>query len=187
MFRGGVLAFMSPLKLDDLRAALENNGLTWRSYIIWVKNHFTLGGSDFQHQFEPILYHVNDGKYDANNGDIAESEIAVYGDINTRRDWFGARSQSDVWFYEKPTQSKDHPTMKPIGLCAKAILSISKAGDIVYDPFLGSGSTLIACEQTNRKCIGSELDPHYCDVIRKRWWTLVNGNEEGWENGTKEV
>lgn len=187
MYRGGVMAFMSPIKLNDFRIALEASGLTWRSYIIWVKNTFTLGGSDFQHQFEPILYHVNDGKYEADDGDTSEAEIAIYGDIGKRRDWHGGRTQSDVWFFNKPVKSKEHPTMKPIGLCAKAVLSLSKAKDIIYDPFLGSGSTLIACEQTNRVCIGSELDPHYCDVIRKRWWKLTNGDEEGWENGTSEV
>ncbi len=185
--RGGVMAFMSPIKLNDFRTALEASGLTWRSYIIWVKNTFTLGGSDFQHQFEPILYHINDGKYEADDGDTSEAEIAIYGDIGKRRDWHGGRTQSDVWFFDKPVKSKEHPTMKPIGLCAKAILSLSKAKDVIYDPFLGSGSTLIACEQTDRKCIGSELDPHYCDVIRKRWWKLTNGDEEGWENGTPEV
>ena len=63
--------------------------------------------------------------------------------------------------------------MKPVGLCAKGVLAMSEVGDIVFDPFLGSGSTLIACEQTGRRCFGCELDPKYCDVIVKRWedWT----------------
>ena len=77
--------------------------------------------------------------------------------------------------------------MKPVGLCAKALLTISNAKDIVYDPFLGSGSTLIACEQTDRKCYGSELSEEYCDVIRKRYWVFINGSEEGWQENTPEI
>ena len=184
---GGVLAFMSPLKLDDFRVSLELAGLTWRSYIIWVKNRFTLGGSDFQHQFEPILYHVSDGKYDAESGDESAAEMAIYGDINDRRAWNGGRSQSDVWFFANPSKSKDHPTMKPVGLMAKAILSISKAKDVIYEPFAGSGSTLIACEQTDRICVASELEPAYVDVVRKRWHKIITGSEEGWEEATPEI
>ena len=187
MFRGGVLAFMSPLKLDDFRTSLELAGLVWRSYIIWVKNRFTLGGSDFQHQFEPILYHVSDGKYDAESGDESAAEMAIYGDINDRRAWNGGRSQSDVWFFNNPSKSKDHPTMKPVGLMAKAILSISKAKDVIYEPFAGSGSTLIACEQTDRICVASELEPAYVDVVRKRWHKIITGSEEGWEEATPEI
>ena len=75
--------------------------------------------------------------------------------------------------------------MKPIGLCAKGVLALSEHNDIVFDPFLGSGSTLIACEQTGRKCYGCELDPKYCDVIRKRYWKFITGSDEGWQDGTK--
>lgn len=185
---GGAIVFMSFLKIDDLRNALESAGLTWRGYILWVKNYFTLGGSDFRHQFEGALYHVNDGKYDAMDGESSEeAEIAIYGDINQRRVWNGERKQSDVFFFKKPNKSKEHPTMKPVGLCAKALLTISNAKDVVYDPFLGSGSTLIACEQTDRKCYGCELSEEYCDVIRKRYWTFVNGNEKGWQENTPEI
>lgn len=186
-FESPATAFMSPLKLDDFRTSLELAGLVWRSYIIWVKNRFTLGGSDFQHQFEPILYHVSDGKYDAESGDESTAEMAIYGDINERRAWNGGRSQSDVWFFANPSKSKDHPTMKPVGLMAKAILSISKAKDVIYEPFAGSGSTLIACEQTDRICVASELDPAYVDVVRKRWHKIITGSEEGWEKATPEI
>lgn len=75
--------------------------------------------------------------------------------------------------------------MKPIGLCAKGILAMSEQNDIVFDPFLGSGSTMIAAEQTDRRCYGCEIDPKYCDVIRKRWWKFTTGNEQGWQKGTK--
>lgn len=184
---GGVLAFMSPLKLDDFRSSLELAGMTWRGYIIWVKNSFTLGGSDFQHQFEPCLYHVKDGKYDAEDGDECAAEMAVYGDINQRRTWNGGRRQADVWFFDRPTASKEHPTMKPVGLMAKAVLSMSSAGDTIYEPFAGSGSTIIACEQTDRICVSSELDPVYVDVIRKRYWKFISGSEDGWLEATPKI
>ena len=76
-------------------------------------------------------------------------------------------------------------TMKPIGLFAYQIHNSSKENDIVLDTFGGSGTTLIACEQLGRKCYMMELDPHYCDVIRKRYWKFVTGSEKGWQDGTK--
>lgn len=79
------------------------------------------------------------------------------------------RKQSDVWDFDRPSKSDEHPTMKPVSLVARAITNSSKMGDAVFDHFGGSGTTLIACEQLNRKCYMSELDPRYCDVIIKRW------------------
>lgn len=82
-------------------------------------------------------------------------------------------------------REKEHPTMKPVELCAKGIKNSSKKDDIVLDLFGGSGSTLIACEQLDRTCYMMELDPKYCDVIRKRYWKFIHdNNEEGWEEGT---
>lgn len=98
-----------------------------------------------------------------------------------------SRKLSNVWFFDKPLASKDHPTMKPVGLCAKGVLAMSDKGDIVFDPFSGSGSTLMACEQTGRKCYGCEIDPKYCDVIRKRWWKFKTGSEDGWQEGTAAI
>ena len=76
--------------------------------------------------------------------------------------------------------------MKPIGLCAKGVLAMSDPGDIVFDPFSGSGSTMIACEQTGRRCYMCELDPKYADVIRKRYVKFTTGSDEGWEELTPE-
>lgn len=95
-----------------------------------------------------------------------------------------SRKLSNVWFFEKPKSNKDHPTMKHIGLCAKGVLAMSDPGDIVFDPFSGSGSTMIACEQTGRKCYGCELDPRYVDVIRKRYVKFVYGSEDNWQELT---
>ena len=79
------------------------------------------------------------------------------------------RKQSDVWDIQKPSSSKLHPTTKPIELVERAVINSSYEKNIIIDVFLGSGSTLIACEKTNRKCYGMEIDRHYCDVIVKRW------------------
>jgi len=94
-------------------------------------------------------------------------------------------SDSDVWDFAKDS-NYEHPTQKPVGLCARAIKNSQP--DTVIDYFLGSGSTLIACEQTNRICYGMELDPKYVDVIRKRYWKFTHdNNEEGWEDGTPAI
>lgn len=94
-----------------------------------------------------------------------------------------------VWNIPKDSPSNyEHATQKPIQVSATAILSTTKQNDLVLDLFGGSGSTLIACEQLGRKCYMMELDPKYCDVIRKRWWKFAHdGNEEGWEEGTPAI
>ena len=79
------------------------------------------------------------------------------------------QQRTDIWRYDKPTKSEEHPTMKPVALCAEAIKNSSKVNDIVLDLFLGSGSTLISGEKLKRKCYGMELDPKYIDVIIQRW------------------
>ena len=135
--------------------------------IIWVKNSLVMGHGDYHYQHEPILYGWNK---------------------NGTHQYYGDRKQTTIWNIDRPTKSKEHPTMKPIELIAKAIQNSSKSGDIVLDLFLGSGSTLIACEQTDRTCYGMGLDPKYVDVIRKRYWKFINdGNEEGWEEGTPKI
>lgn len=94
----------------------------------------------------------------------------------------------DIWRVQRTMgRNEDHATAKPIELLVKPINHASKQDDIVLDLFLGSGSTLIACEQTNRICYGMEIDPKYIDVIRKRYWKFVNGSEDGWEKATPQV
>ena len=115
--------------------------------IIWYKNSLTLSQTDYQSQHEPCLYGwVKDGTHN----------------------FYGDRKQTSVWEIKKETFLK-HSTNKPVEFITKAINNSSKKNNIVLDSFLGSGSTLIACEKTDRKCYGMELDPHYCDVIVKRW------------------
>ena len=149
--KGACYICMSRSELHTLHKAFTDAGGRWSAFIIWVKNAFTLGRSDYQRQYEPILYGWK------NNYD---------------RYWCGARDQSDIWFYNRPVKNDLHPTMKPIELCKRGILNSSKTDDIVLDCFGGSGSTLIACEQTQRRCRMIELDPKYVDVIVKRWQNL---------------
>lgn len=121
------------------------------SMIIWAKNSLTLSRTDYQSQHEPCLYGwVNNGSHS----------------------FFGDRKQVSVWRFDKE-RVEGHTTPKPVALVARAIANSSKSGDLIIDLFGGSGSTLIACEQTNRSARIMELDPKYCDVIIKRWENLT--------------
>lgn len=181
---GGVISWMSDRELFTLWDAFKASGLQFRQLIVWVKDRFTLGHADFQYATEPAIYGIAEGKYDKDSEiDEGEGQVALYARGNGK--FQNNRKISNTWFFEKPLSSKDHPTMKPVGLCAKGVLAMSEIGDIVFDPFSGSGSTMIACEQTGRKCYGCELDPKYCDVIRKRYWKFTTGSEEGWQDGTR--
>lgn len=128
--------------------SIESAGIDVRCQIIWAKNTFAWGMGRYKFQHEPIFYCHVKGQSDA---------------------WYGDKTQSTLWQVKKPAANKLHPTMKPIELIDIALLNSSKSGDLVADLFGGSGSTLIACEKNNRKCITMELDPIYCDVIIKRW------------------
>jgi DNA modification methylase len=185
---GGVISWMSDQEILTLKSAMDQAGLRFRTVLCWVKDHFTLGGNDFQSAKELAIYGIGEGKFERSDDDEAdESEYAIYARGHDGK-FTNVRSLSNVWFFDKPKKSLEHPTMKPVGLCAKGILAMSGPKDIVFDPFLGSGSTLVACEQTGRRCFGCELDPKYCDVIRKRWWKLTHdGNEEGWQEGTPAI
>ena len=118
-----------------------------------------------------------------------------------REEWYKTRAyfnnthdnMNDVWHFKPTSQDerKDtggHATPKPLALCQRAIKTSTRDKEVVLDVFGGSGSTLIACEQLGRKCYMMELDPHYCDVIRKRYWKFAHdGDEEGWEKGTPAI
>ena len=133
------------------------------STIIWDKGNAGMGWQDYRSQHEPILYGWKEG----------QGKHSFYGD----------RKNTSIWNMKRDSVSGyKHPTQKPVALSQKAILNNSKEDDIVFDSFLGSGSTLIACEKTNRKCYGIELDPKYCDVIIKRWENFT-GKKAELENG----
>lgn len=145
---GAVYVAMSSSELDTLQAAFRAAGGKWSTFIIWAKNTFTLGRSDYQRQYEPILYGWPEG---------------------ATRHWCGDRDQGDVWYFNKPRVNDLHPTMKPVELVERAIRNSSRPGDVVLDPFGGSGTTLIAAEKSGRQARLIELDPKYVDVIVRRW------------------
>ncbi|MCX5999097.1 MAG: site-specific DNA-methyltransferase [Chloroflexi bacterium] len=145
---GAVYICMSSSELHSLREAFVSAGGHWSTFIIWAKNTFTVGRSDYQRQYEPILYGWREG---------------------VKHHWCGDRDQGDVWQVQKSVSNPLHPTMKPLPLMERAIENSSEPGDRVLDLFLGSGSTLVACERTGRVCYGMELEPLYVDVARARW------------------
>lgn len=171
--RGGYYVCMSSSELHTLHRAFTENGGHWQTYIIWAKHSFTLSRSDYQHQFEPIMYGLSE-EYanDAENSNDYEALPIMYG-WKDHHNWYGGRKQGDVWLIERPSKSPHHPTEKPVTLCARAIRNSSKRGQIVLDVFGGSGSTLVAAEQLQRRCFMMELEPGYCDVIIRRWEHLT--------------
>jgi DNA modification methylase len=134
------------LGMDYVLRALDINKLKYRAMIVWYKKGGTLSNSDYKSNYEPIFYGwVNEHKF------------------------YGGKSEWDFWDISKTSKNDLHPTMKPVELCERAIKNSSQINGIVLDLFGGSGSTLIACEKTNRDCRMMELDQKYCDVIIKRW------------------
>ena len=131
-----------------------------KQILVWVKNNIILGMQDYQYRHEPCLYGWKNGAHYFVND----------------------RTQQTVINEDKPVKNNMHPTMKPVNLMARLIQNSSREGESVLDLFGGSGSTLIACEQLNRKCFMCELDPHYCDVIINRWETFT-GREAVLING----
>ena len=143
-----------PVIDDSLRRA----GFHWSSTIIWAKDSLVLSRKDYHTQYEPIWYGWN-----SSGPRLVELKD---------------RKQSDLWQVARPKRSELHPTTKPVELIARALQNSSKRGDLLLEPFGGSGSHLIAAEQTNRRCRAMELDPKYCDVIVKRWETLTGQKAE---------
>ncbi len=146
--KGACYIAMSSSEIHTLHKAFGEAGGKWSTFIIWAKNHFTMGRADYQRQYEPMLYGWKEGN---------------------DHFWCGDRDQSDVWFIKRQMRNDLHPTMKPVELVERAIRNSSKTHDLIFDPFGGSGTTLIACEMTTRQARLIELDPKYVDVIIRRW------------------
>lgn len=141
----------------NFRKAFSDAGFYLSGTCIWVKQSLVLGRSPYQWRHEPILFGWNKkGKHC----------------------WYAGRKESTIWEFDKPKKNKDHPTMKPIPLLAYPIMNSSMTNSIVLDPFGGSGSTLIACEQTKRICKTIELDEKFCDVIVKRYIEQVGSTKD---------
>lgn len=124
--------------------------------LIWAKNNHVLGRSDYNYKHEPILYGWKEGGHK----------------------FYGSSGETSLWEIDKPLKNDLHPTMKPVELCVRAIGNSSLPNDIILDLFLGSGSTLIACQKLNRVCYGMEIDQHYCDVIVKRYIDFVGSDTD---------
>lgn len=160
---GAFYVFHADSEGYNFRGACFDVGLKVRQCLIWKKNSLVLGRQDFQWMHEPILYGWKDG---------------------AAHNWYNDRSQTTVMEYDKPKRNDVHPTMKPVEMLIYLLKNSSQRGEIVLDTFGGSGSTLIACEQTGRVCRTMELDEKYCDVIRRRWAEFKYGEGCNWVEKT---
>lgn len=141
----------------NFRKAFNDAGFYLSGCCIWKKPSLVLGRSPYQWQHEPCLYGwKKKGKHQ----------------------WYSGRKETTIWEFEKSKKNADHPTMKPIALLAYPITNSSMSNTLILDPFGGSGSTLIACEQTDRSCYTIELDEKFCDVIVKRYIEQVGTNKD---------
>ena len=142
--------------------SISQAGFKVRHELIWVKKNHVLCRCDYNYKHEPILF--------------------GWKQKGTHK-FYAKDSPTSVLEFNKPHQSKLHPTMKPVELIAYLIGNSSKQGQIVIDTFLGSGTTLIAAEKTNRCCYGIEMDPHYCEVIIRRWYETFGADDFEHVNG----
>jgi DNA modification methylase len=148
MTDGNIYISMSDKELGHMQSTFRDCGGKWASFIIWVKDSLVLSAKDYHSRHETILYGWKEG---------AKERLRVED-----------RKQDDVWEIDRPKKSEDHPTMKPVALVERAINNSSKQGWIIGDLFLGSGTTMVACENLHRKCYGMEITPNYCAVILQR-------------------
>lgn len=168
----------------NFRKAFKAAGWKLRQCLIWVKNTLVLGRQDYQWKHEPCLYGWKDGA--GHYFCDLRSETTTIEDkpqewnkmckaelIALLKEIYSDKVETSIIREDKPARNAEHPTMKPIKLLARLIRNSTRKGAVVLDTFGGSGSTLIACEQLNRKCLMMELDPHYCDVILARWEKLT--------------
>ena len=149
-----IYVFHADTEGSNFRRAFVEAGFKFAQCCIWMKNSFAMGRQDYQWQHEPVLYGWVPG---------------------AAHKWYSDRRQSTVWQFDRPQRNAIHPTMKPIPLIAYPIQNSSQARDTVIDFFSGSGSTLIACEKTDRICRAIELDPRYVDASVRRYRQMFPG------------
>jgi site-specific DNA-methyltransferase (adenine-specific) len=152
--KNSIYVFNSDKMLLPTIQGLRASGGKFAQLLIWAKTQAVVGRLDY----------------------LPQHELIIYGWFGTHK--FHKSKDKSLLVYPKPSKSKLHPTMKPIGLLRRLILNSSSAGDRVYDGFVGSGSTLLACEQTNRRCLAVELDPEYCQTVIARWEKLTGKKAE---------
>lgn len=147
--KNSIYVFNSDKMIFALREGMVREGFKFTQLLIWIKSQPVLGRLDY----------------------LPMHEVIAYGWVGSHK--FHKAKDKSVLFCPKPQKSKYHATMKPVSLIRRLILNSTSIEDVVYDPFLGSGTTLLACQQTLRKCIGIELEPEYCKVIVNRWEELT--------------
>lgn len=150
--KNNIYIFNCDKMLFAVKAALDALGMHFSQLLVWVKSKAVIGRKDY----------------------LPQHELIISGWYKTHK-WRGCKDKS-VFFYPKPNKSTMHPTVKPLQLVANLILNTTDLHDVVYDPFLGSGTTLIACEQTKRACIGFEIEEEYVNLILNRW-AKITGKE----------
>lgn len=143
-----------PQSLEFFLAVIDV-GWVIRQGLVWVKNTFVLGRSDYHYRHEPIIYGVVPGA----EGRFGRGGVG----------WYGDNAQDSVFEFDKPARNAEHPTMKPVELIEAMLRNSATKGSIVYEPFAGSGSTIIACERLRMACRAMEIDPRYVQVAIERW------------------
>jgi DNA modification methylase len=157
LFPGDVVyVWHAGVHAGEVAAGLEEAGFRIRAQIVWAKQHFALGRGDYHWQHEPAFYAVREGKSSNWSGDRRQSTLWEIPNLNP----FGGSREEEA---------TGHGTQKPVEVMRRPILNNSVRGGIVYDPFLGSGSTVIAAESAGRICYGLEIDRQYVDMIVGRW------------------
>jgi len=146
-----------------LLQAMRQAGLPLRHMLVWAKNNHVLGRSDYNYKHEPIIYGWLDGGHK----------------------FHGPTNETSLWEIPKPQKSAEHPTMKPVELFARAVRNSSTKKSVVYEPFSGSGTAVIACEQEGRACRGIEIEPRYVQVAIDRWQNFTGKKAERVEATTK--
>lgn len=173
----------------EFRTALKEVGLTLRETLIWVKNALVLGRQDYQWRHEPCLYGWKDGAAHYFVDDRSQSTVIEDAGVDYRKlkkdellqivlELTSDKIPTTVIYENKPTKNDIHPTMKPVKLMARLIRNSTRPKELVLDLFGGSGSTMIAAEQIDRRCFMMEFDPKYCDAILARWEKLTGEEAE---------
>jgi DNA modification methylase len=175
-----VYVFMSGQELHNLRLAFDDAGITWGDYLMWVKNGQVIGRKDYHPKHEFIAYGwkgahkfyggIGAAVIDDETPAAKMSKAALVAELELLRDF-----RRTVLREDKPTVNDLHPTMKPVNLVRRLLIDGSAPGAVVFDPFSGSGTTLLACDLVERKCRGIDLEPAHCDTIVRRWLALGGG------------
>jgi DNA modification methylase len=154
---GDMYCVLGASEWPALDIALRGSGMHWSATVIWVKDLFVLGRSKYHRRYEPMWY------------GWPKAGTSSFGDD---------RALDDVWEIARPRRSEEHPTMKPVELVERAITNSSTRGALVLDPFIGSGTTIVASERLGRRCYGMEIDPRYVAVAIKRWEDFTGKTSE---------